>query len=73
VPLICAAMSVAERARRLAQHFHLLLQCRDAFVALQQRGSDIGCLEALRDVLRAIRVPCSALSSVRSQLCGAAL
>jgi len=35
----------------------LALQCLDAFIALSERGGDVGSLEALWDVLRTIGIP----------------
>ena len=35
----------------------LALQCLDAFIALGERGGDVGSLEALWDVLRTIGIP----------------
>jgi len=52
----CVAILRAMELRRcssrlLAQLFDFRFQCFDAFIALGQRGRDIGCFKALRNML----------------------
>ena len=55
-PVKAARKSLSLTCRR-AQTFDLRFQRRDARIALRQRDGDIGCLETLRNVLRAVCIP----------------